>query len=296
MKAIAYAVCTMVLLSACGERGASSETGEKPAADAAQVRAEMEAKHEATSAAIDEARRTRTEEAAAEGAPRRMADVKRQLLPLIAGSYAGECTTKTGAASRAGILVSADGRVTAPGMKSRSLADAGTMLTFTRESAASNAPGIGFVGGDEKEGWSVSASGRHEVSTIFSDGGDAIKCVANEGPSQRRDGALYPVVARAMIAGAGTMQCTEGRRGRPGSYRLTLTQSEASVGGENYSLTDDNAGEMVIADPRESTLTYQRGVNDGERIVITLDRTGRIGQFAATGYRGKKNFECSAER
>ena len=37
MKTLALSFCAVALLGACGERGASSQTGEKPAADAAQV-------------------------------------------------------------------------------------------------------------------------------------------------------------------------------------------------------------------------------------------------------------------
>ena len=82
MKRLAFAVCTLALLSACGERGGTtSQTGQKPAADTAQVHADQAAAHEAAGAAIDEAKQARDEAAAEKGAGARMEQYKRSVLP-----------------------------------------------------------------------------------------------------------------------------------------------------------------------------------------------------------------------
>ncbi len=93
MKKFPTILCALTLLSACGERGASSQTGEKPPPDAAQVAAEVDAAQDRATAAIDEAQRERIDAESAADAPRRIAGYKRTMLSLIAGSYAGNCRT-----------------------------------------------------------------------------------------------------------------------------------------------------------------------------------------------------------
>ena len=97
MKSITLVLCSLALLSACGERGGTSQTSEKPAADAAQVNADIAAAHDAAGAAIDQAQQARGDAAAAQGGPERMNQYKRSVLKLIAGSYSGDCSTKSGA-------------------------------------------------------------------------------------------------------------------------------------------------------------------------------------------------------
>ena len=120
MKKFSLALLTFALLSACGQRGASPETGDKPAAVAEEADAARRQSQADASFAAEEAKRTRDAATAAEAAAKRVATYKRELLPLITGNYPGECTAaKDGVKSRAAIAVAADGTVSAPGMKAR---------------------------------------------------------------------------------------------------------------------------------------------------------------------------------
>ena len=295
MKRLAFAVCTLALLSACGERGGTtSQTGEKPAADTAQVHADQAAAHEAAAAEIDEAKRARDEAAAEKGAGARMAQYKRSVLPLIAGSYSGDCTDRSGATSRAAIVVGADGAVDAPGMKPHHLLAPGSKLMLSTEAVMGRPEKIVFVAGDDKAGWSVSSNGKGRGSTIFTDGDGAFKC-ENEGtPTPGKAAALYPALAPFFMAAARTMHCTDGTSPAR-SYKVTPSGAGVTIGDDTFSLTQANAGEMIMLDPAEASMHYSYKVIDGDTLAIGIDRRGAINHFTAIG-RSRKIYSCSVDQ
>lgn len=295
MKSLAFALCSLALLSACGERGGTtSQTGEKPATDAAQVNADIAAAHDAAGAAIDDAQRARGEAAAARGGPQRMDQYKRGVLALIAGSYSGDCATKSGAAARGAIVIGADGAVDAPGMQPHHLLAPNSKLMLSTEAVMGRPEKIVFVAGDDKAGWSVSSSGKGRGSTIFSDGDDAVKC-ENEGtPTPGKAAALYPALARFFTAAARTMQCTDGSSGAR-RYQVSPTANGVTIGDDTFSFTQLNAGEVVMLDPGEGTLHYSYKVIDGDTLAMAIDRSGAIKLVTAMGP-SKKVYNCSADQ
>lgn len=294
MKAIALVLCSLALLSACGERGGTSQTGEKPAADGAQVNADIAAAHDAAGAAIDQAQQARGDAAAAQGGPERMNQYKRSVLTLIAGSYSGDCATKSGASARGAIVIGTDGAVDAPGMKPHHLLAPGSKLMLSTEAVIGRPEKIVFVAGDDQAGWSVSSNGKGRGSTIFSDGDEAIKC-HNEGtPTPGKAAALYPSLARFFIGAAASMQCTDGASGAR-RYQVTPTSNGVTIGDNAFSFTQKNAGEVVMLDPGEGSLHYSYKVIDGDTLAMAIDRRGAINLLTATGP-SSKVYSCSADQ
>lgn len=295
MKSLALALCSLALLSACGERGGTtSQTGEKPAADAAQVNADIAAAHDAAGAQFDAAKRSRDDAAASQGGAQRMDQYKRGVLSLISGSYSGDCTAKGGATARGAIVIGADGAVDAPGMKPHHLLAPDSKLMLSTEAVMGRPEKIVFAAGDDKAGWSLSSNGKGRGSTIFSDGDDAIKC-ENEGtPTPGKAAALYPSLSRFFKAAATSMQCTDGTSGAR-RYQVSPSSNGVTIGDDTFSLTQANAGEVVMLDPGEGSLHYSYKVIDGDTLAIAIDRRGAITLFTAMGP-SKKVYSCSADQ
>ena len=290
MKKFLFAACAATLLSACGERGASSQTGEKPAPDAAQVQADVDAAQEAATAAIDDAERNRAEAHDEIGAPRRVAGYKRTMLALIAGSYAGDCRTRSGALARGAVAVDADGRVSAPGMPARSLMDPDSQLTLSIKGSHGEPSEITFMGGSEAARWNVSSQRKGDLSTVYVDKGNPIKCVDTRPPAQGRVATLYQALAPHFAAGGGTLACSDGKA-RPHTMRVTPSAGALRVGNETFTLDDSDADEVASVSD-EAILSYQRDTADGRRIAMTLNGAGRIEKLSVSGYRGVEVGHC----
>lgn len=292
MKKLPFVLCVMTLLTACGERGASSQTGEKPAPDATQVEAEVDAAQDRASAAIDDAQRDRTDSASEADAPRRAASYKGTMLSLIAGSYTGDCSTKAGAVARGAVTVDADGRVSAPGLQSRNLMDPRTALTLSMK-GTDNAPSeITFMGGDETAQWTVSSQRKGDLTTVYSDRGNPIRCVDQRPASQGRVATLYQALAKHFTDSGGTLQCGEGKRA-PQAVRITMTPAGLRAGDEMFTLVGGEADEVASVSGDDGTLTYRLQTQDGGVISMTLGRSGRIDKLSVIGFRDRDLGNCS---
>ena len=295
MKKIVVAACALAMLSGCGERGASSTTGDKPAADAAQVNAEIEDSHRTANEEIDRAREERADAATEEGSGRRVQAYKRSLLALVAGDYAGDCTSKSGDVEQGEIVVESNGQVSASGMKPRNLMDEDSTLSLSSELVGGKAVRMRFAGGGDQEGWKISSVGRDEVTTIVSDKRGAIKCIDDVPASAGRDGTLYQALSRYFIAGAKTMQCADGS-GDARDTRIDATDGGIAIGNNSFALVRDDAAETVTVDARGATLSYNHEAPSGEKVAIKLDRGGVINFLEVRGNRGSKVFSCTRER
>ncbi|MES2898925.1 MAG: hypothetical protein V4723_04305 [Pseudomonadota bacterium] len=284
MKQLVFILCALPLLSACGQRGGSSQTGEKPAPDAAQVAAEVDAAQERATAAIDDAERDRTELESAVDAPRRAASYKRTMLSLIAGSYAGDCRTKSGAVARGAVTVDPDGRVSAPGLPSRNLTDPGSALTLSIKGTENARSEITFVGGDEGAQWNVSSQRKGDLTTVYSDKGNPIRCVDERPAQQGRVATLYQALAKHFEESGGAMQCGEGKR-EPQTVRVTMTSAGVRAGAEMFTLVGGEADEVASVNGDDGTLTYRQQTRDGGVISMTLGRSGRIDNLSVMGFR-----------
>lgn len=295
MKNTVSIVCALVALSACGERGATGTTGDKPATDAAQVQADMQAAHEAAGAGIEQARRERADADAERGADGRLAQYKAALLPLIAGQYAGACSTRTDDVDGA-IRIGADGSVSAPGMKTGSVMTPASQLSFSTESVGGAPVRLGFVARDDAEDVQVSTSSAGgELSTTYTNRDEAIKCVQSRPARRDRMPTAYPALARFFVGGARTMRC-KADTAAPGSYRVTPTANGVSIAGDTYLLRWENATEIAVVDARDAALSYAMEMADGARISMKLDRAGRLHSFSLAGDRSSKAYSCEPEQ
>lgn len=288
------ALLPLALLSACGQRGASPETGEKPDAIAEEADAAKRQAADDASFAAEEATRTRDAAAAAEGAAKRVAMYKRELLPLIAGNFPGECiSAKDGAKARAAIAVAADGTVSAPGMKAHSLMDAGAVVTVGRLGSVDKPKMLTFQAVAEAGNWIVGRQSAAEVSTMYMADKEGLTCV-NEAPAaQASTQSVYPAVAKFFIAAARTFTCIDGTA-LPKPYKVTPAATSVTIGDDTFSLVDANAGASVMAGPGDAGLMYRMEVIDGPSVAIVLDQAGAMSMFSASRGASKKIYLCQA--
>ncbi len=294
MKKLSIALITMALLSACGERGASPETGEKPPAEAGQADDAAQAAQASADAAAME-KEERDIAARAEAAAKRATEYKRALMPLVVASYAGECTTKAGVKSRSAVSVGADGTVSAPGMKASSLLDADTLFAVTRGASAGSAPMIGLIAGSEKNKWTVHLPNKPDDGFGYGSNDEGISCINASSTAQPKAGAVYPAVAKFFIAASATLKCND-YASLPKMLKITPSATHVTMGNETFPLM--RAGEQASVTDTEKGLTYQTGVIDGEQIFLQLDQTGALSAFsvmAAPGP-GKMSIICEPER
>lgn len=296
MKNFVIALCALATLSACGKRGDTGTTGDKPATDAAQVQADMQAAHDAAGADIEQARRERAEANVEQGAAARLDQYKAALLPLVAGQYGGECSTRSGDIDDGAIRIGTDGSVSAPGMQQGSVLSDDSRLSFATESVMGTPVRLGFVARDERDDVQVSTSSAGgKLSTTYTNGGDAITCVQSRPARRERMPTAYPALARFFVAGARTMRCSAGASA-PGSFRVTPTENGVSIGGDTYLLRWENATEVAVVDARDAALTYGMEMADGARIGMKLDRGGRLHSFTLAGDRSNKAYTCTPEQ
>lgn len=290
MKKFACTICAAAMLAACGERGASPQTGEKPGPDVTQSRADLEAEHDKVSADIAQAARKRGDVAAEEGSGDRLLEYKRVLLPLIAHDFTGRCSAKSGPVEGAAIKLARNGAVSASGMKERNFMDEEGKLTVSSVSEAGRSASMGFsmVGAHDQWGM-IKAVGKS--SAVYTESGDALECADRSRAMAARDSALYPSVARFFMDGGETLHCSNSGSA-PKSYRISVTESELVVGGDSFALESDNAEETVIVDDADRSLTYSRQTS-GNRVTMKLDRTGKLTSVNANGAGLKRPYICA---
>lgn len=295
MKKISLVLCAAALLSACGQRGGSSETGEKPVADGDQVRAEMQAAQEAATAELDKAQRQRDDVQDEKGAERRLSEYKRRLLPLIAGSYGGDCRGKSGRLSGAAITIGDDGQVQAPGIKARSLGDPDGSLAVTTDTTRAPGARPGFVASNRKQDWSVTTTGISELTTNLVDGDATISCIGSGPAPSGRSGGVYAALAQYFIPAAGLMECEEGK-GSASRQEIRLSDTELSIGSNSYLLSGQGASEMAIADPEDMSLTYQRGSANDQQVSMKLDSRGKLATVMVLSQQKRTSMTCTPVR
>lgn len=285
MKNITLALLTLSLLSACGQRAA---------AEAGAAASNQPPGAEEASFVVEQARRTLDGAVLAEQGAKRVLAYKGAMLPLVAGNYAGDCSTPAGIKSRAAITVAPDGAVSAPGMKTRAIMDEDVTLYVVTNASAGEPKALTFVAGREGDGWNV--SGTHErgqPSVFMSANGLGISC-ENGGDAPAKPQAAYPAAAPFFVAAAATLQCTDGMSpAKP--YQITPDAGGVRIGNEHYPLVRANAGEMLTAGGPDGGLAYRFEVIDGVTVQIHLDRSGKLSMFSAIGGPAKKVYSCLPE-
>jgi hypothetical protein len=287
MKNLSIALVTLALLSACGQRGASPDTGDKPGA------AEQGGDSEAAATAAAMAQEEKAQAAAVQAGAKRVVDYKRVLLPLVAATYAGNCTNKAGVKSQAAVTIGADGMVTAPGMKGHSIMDADSLLTITRATTGGKQTPVGFVAGGDGEAWTVGNTSPTPNAIMYSDKADGVQCV--DTAATTKGGEVYPLLAKFFSAGARTMKCIDGSLIAKNA-RIVPAATSLAIGGDSFALVGPGLGEMVIVDAPKGALSFQVGVIDGERVHMLLGRDGLLEAVAVLGGASGKTINCSVEQ
>lgn len=295
MKKLSIAIFTLALLSACGERGASPDTGEKPSAGADQEDASADTGNAHASEAAEEAKQARADAALADATANRVAAYKRALLPLVAADYAGDCTTSAGVKSRSAISVSAGGTVSAPGMKASSIMDADAMLMVNRGESAGTAPAISMLAGSDESKWTFHSRNTADEAAAYGSNRESIRCLNESSAVQPKAGNVYPAVAKFFIGASRSMKCND-FASLPRMLKVTPAATQVTVGNETFPLVLATAGERATVMADEKALTYETGVIDGDRIMLQLDKTGAMSVFTLQAGPGRKSLICEAEQ
>ena len=243
MKKSAFAIVTLALLSACGERGSSAETGDKPSVVADQALAGGDARKRELQTQGQRAQHAPANTALTEAGAQRAAAYKRQLLPLIAANYTGDCTTGAGATSRSSISVSADGTVGAPGMKASQIMDADVMLVLTKVPSTAATQTVALGASSDVHAWTVHSSNSTAEVVTYRRNNESIRCINDAPVVQSRPGNVYPALAQFFVAAARSMNCSTTTV--PNFLQITPGATGVTVDGDTLSLVRANAGEIV---------------------------------------------------
>ncbi len=290
MKILSIALISLALVSACGQRGASPETGEKPSGDIDQAAAVAQADQAASNAAALE-KEERERAALADAAAKRAATYKRALLPLVAAAYTGDCSTGAGAKTRSAITVGADGTVSAPGMKASSLMDPDVMFTLSRGLTEGTAPTASLIAGSDENKWTVHLGSNKDGASGYASNNEIFNCLNVPTAVQSKPGAVYATVAKFFIAAPRVMQCND-FASLTKTVKVTPSASQVTVGGDTFSLVRGNGVEIAIVTASEKALTYQTGAIDEDMIMIQLDETGALGALTVQRGAGEKSLIC----
>ncbi len=281
MKTLALSFLTLTLLSACGQRGASPETGEKPGVTDEQASADAQVSGDEAQGSADESRR---EKEAAE----RAVTYRKALLGLIAGNSTTDCASADGASARGPITIDADGSVSAPGMKAHDLMGQNVTLSLDRGQAKAKSEAIGFLASDEKAGWHVSRQVTLDDKVTLVEDKAGLRCSPAAPTGTGAVTYLYPAVAKFFIAGSTTLQCNDDTDGVK-SFKITPTRNAITIGNDSFALMRSGAAENVGIHPNEGTFVY-----GNDELMIQLDRSGKISTFTASGK--DKTYLCLPPR
>lgn len=266
----------MVLLGACS-RQADAPPDDSAAAQAAANAAALPA---------DEAR-AMADEAAAEAA--RIDGYRKQLLPLLAGTYRGTCSGPAGAGP---LSISGAGVVEANG-KRYALMQPDSMLNLTRSIEGGKPVGAQAVAGASTPAWSVTLASGREESLTLADGASGMRCEKVAETAALRGKALYPAAAQFFVAGARTLTCvTLGAAAATGSTPVTPSANGVSAGSHAFSFDKGLISETLGFEPGSRGLTYGADYEDGAKLVMALDRHGKLEQLIVASR--QLNLQCSA--
>lgn len=292
-KLMGMVAAAMVLLAlgACGQKSATTpapETAADPAAaDAADARERPAAEQQ--------------EKQADAAAAKRRDSYRANLVPLLAGSYAGNCLIArgsdaahleaAGARVKEKVEVSPAGLVTGTGMQ-RDLMHGSDTLVFRRTFEAGKAVSAIAVGGASEPAWTFTLqAGQGDKAQLTGDTG-AIECSELASAVSLREKALWPVVAGFFHAGEGSLSCSQGGAARS---RLAIKAGPAGidVGGQRFAF-DQGLSAETAGFEQGKHLTYAADYDNGAKLVMALERDGKLAQLIAVG-QGGQVFDCQSE-
>ena len=220
MKKIVLGACVLALLPACSKHSAA------PAATQ-------------TSSASESA----PTPSRADGA--RVNDYKRALLPLMAGSYGGECRGMAGAASKEGVTISSAGVASAQGWK-RDVMSPTDSVTLTRSPPGAPGNASLIVNGSEPK-WTLLVTTDAGGSVTFGDGDALTMCQQSSQAKALLGSSLYPAISHFFISGAAVVPCLADSRTQA-ELPIKAGADSVSVGDKVYSLVREVGRELATVD------------------------------------------------
>lgn len=288
----AAACSLLLLLGACGQKGAAPAATPPATADQASGDAA-----EARERALAEQRQAKQDAAVA----KRRDTYRAALAPLLAGSYAGTCQVARGSDSEhlavAGapvkekVEVSPAGMISALGVQ-RDLMHSSDTLVIRRTFDGGKVASATAVAGGTEPLWTFSLQTGREDKVLLTGDTSAIDCGALGSAATLRDKPLWPVVAGFFKDGAATLSCAKGGVTHA-NLAIKPTLAGIEVDGHMFSFDKGLSTEMAGYE-KEKNLTYTADFDNGVKLLATLDRDGKLAQLIAAGAQDAQ-FDCQRE-
>jgi hypothetical protein len=263
MKQLLIGACALTLLAACGQRGA--ETSATPADGSAPAPA-----------------------ADAGASAKRVAGYKSRLIPLVAGSYGGNCMTMAAPAPKEGVSISSAGLASAQGWKG-DLMGATDLFILSRTVQGATPVSASLMVTATEPAWTLALDSNANGSATFGAGDTATMCHEVPQVAALRAKSLYPVLASFFIAGNTSLLCVEALSKR--ELAVAAGPAGVSVGGRAFSFERGLTSEMAAVDGNGKTLTYKVDYEGGDKLSISVDDSGKISELIAVG-KGDANYTC----
>lgn len=284
MKILLGTAIAVALLSACGQRSAEPSAATPAGVAAADAAAQAEAARQDA----DAGRQAAATEAAIQ---KRLADYRARLIPLMTGAYSGQCNQGTTVVKDA-ITVSADGVVSARQWK-HDLKSSNGKLVLSRTLEAGKPVAASAAVDNRDPEWSVTIMTGREEMALISEGTDVMQCASVTGATSLRGHNLYAPVASFFMAGASTLACAAPGDLTRKNMAVKAAADGLTVGERTFSFARGIVAEIVAVNGDVAAISYGADYDDGTKLVISLDRDGKLSDFIVSG---KDNLICMVER
>ena len=219
------------------------------------------------------------------------------LVPLLAGSYSGDCSQPPAVAPvTATVLVTAEGAVTSTGVSGNLLGtDVG--MNFSKQFDSSAGPAFSFgatIGVDTFGLFIQNQNGdplRGEIKTYS--GASVVACKNAAATAKLTAKSLFSPIEKYFSAPARDLNCIVAGSNVQ-TLRYQVQNGELKLGGETFSLTAGLKSESVLVGPLAAigALNYLIETPDGRSLMLVLDRFGALSQVSAKSGTGA-TYSCT---
>jgi hypothetical protein len=266
-KTVLACACALAVLAACGQRGASENTGMKP--------------EEAAAAPVTGA--------SAQANAQRMASYALALAPLVAGSYGGSCMTMQGPAPKEGVTVSSGGVASAPGF-SRNLASVDDSLVVSRTASGGVTDSAAVLATSNAPKWTLGINNGPQQSAMFGDGEAMTTCQQVPQLGLMKAKGIYPALARFFTEGATTQPCVV-ELASTRDIAVSAAADGVTIDGKRIGLDRAMKKESATLDAGARLLSYNAEFEDGTLLNMSVDDSGKIVDMASSS-QGKVAYMC----
>jgi hypothetical protein len=215
-------------------------------------------------------------------APTAEINYRADLIPLIVGSYSGECSKPPSIEPLvATVLVKADGTVTSTGVSGNLLGkDVG--LNFSKQFASNAIPSFSFGGTTiESDTFGLFLKGQNgdsvsgDVQTYS--GSSSVVCTHSADTAKLGTKSIFSPIEKYLTAPARDLNCVVNGN-KVETVRYQVLNGGAILGGETYSFTTGLKSEAVLVGPLAAVgdLNYLVEMLDGRSLMLVLDKFGSL--------------------